>query len=174
MDSKNTLSLENTLCCPRGDAKSLGWVCALGRWTLGRTRAAESLLGASSRGRCGGPAAGPQFLLLCKLLLFALTNLFFLFFCPPPLHPFLIAASNSHTHSSLLTWPFGISTWHLQSSSFWKGKEKKKTLLKKKKKQPGPCALQGTWLPPASWGTVPRGESAPGPGEGEPGGAVRG
>lgn len=53
---------------------------------------------------------------------------FLLFFTPPPpspLHPFLIAASNSHTHSSLLTRPFGISTWHLQSCSPWKGKEKK-------------------------------------------------
>lgn len=115
-------------------------------------RGAESPLGVSPRGHCGGPAAAPEFLLLCKLLLFALTNLFFLFFffyfpsSPSPLHPFLIAASNSHTHSSLLTRPFGIRTWHLQSSSFWKGKEKK-TSLKKKKKATRPLCLAGDVAP---------------------------
>lgn len=146
----------------------------------GKTQGEESLLGASTQGRCRGPAAAaPGFLLLCKLLLFAVTNLFFSFSPPPspsPLHPFLIAASNSHTHSSLLTRPFGISTWHLRSCSPWKGKEKKKSLkkniIKPYKKNPhnqqlGPCALQGTWLPLASEDMGTWGEWGPSEGEQE-------
>lgn len=70
--------------------------------------------------------------------LFVPTHCAFPFF-PPfslcPLHPLLIAASNSHTHSSLLTRPFGISTWHLQSSSFWKRGEKKKEKKKERKRK---------------------------------------
>jgi len=70
--------------------------------------------------------------------LFVPTHCAFPFFPPfslSPLHPLLIAASNSHTHSSLLTRPFGISTWHLQSSSFWKRGEKKKEKKKERKRK---------------------------------------
>lgn len=66
--------LEKHFVLPTGDA-GMGLCSA-------KTRGVESLLDASTQGHCRGPAAAPGFLLLCKLLLFAVTNLFFSF-SPP-------------------------------------------------------------------------------------------